>query len=232
NDVNHGQEGYMRLKPGTTLSRAQAEMQTVMDGLAKEFPASDRNRIYVSRPLVEAIVGDLKPILLIVMSATGLLLLLACVNAPSLLPAGGAARAREMAVRVSLGAGRGRIVRQLLTESILLATAGAVLGVAVAYAGVRALLALGASRLPRLESVAFDGKVLLFALVALAITGLVVGFAPAIRLARTDVRTLLNETGRSNSGGRTTARWLSVMTIAEIALAIMLVAGAGWLVRT
>jgi predicted permease len=120
----------------------------------------------------------------------------------------------------------------LLTESVLLSTAGAVLGVAVAYAGVRALLALGASRLPRLESVTFDARVLLFALAALVITGLVVGFAPAIRLARTDVRTLLNETGRSNSGGRATARWLSAMTVAEIALAIMLVAGAGWLVRT
>ena len=166
------------------------------------------------------------------MSATGLLLLLACVNVTNLLLARGSARAREMAVRVSLGAQRGRIVRQLLTESVLLSTAGAVLGVAVAYAGVRALLALGASRLPRLESVTFDARVLLFALAALVITGLVVGFAPAIRLARTDVRTLLNETGRSNSGGRATARWLSVMTVAEIALAIMLVAGAGWLVRT
>ena len=232
NDVNHGQEAFMRLKPGTTLTRAQSEMQTVMDGLAREFPASDRNRIYVPKPLVEAIVGDLKPILLIVMSATALLLLLACVNVTNLLLARGSARAREMAVRVSLGAGRGRIVRQLLTESVLLATAGAVLGVAVAYAGVRALLALGASRLPRLESVTFDAKVLIFALAALVITGLIVGFAPAIRLARTDVRTLLNETGRSTSGGRATARWLSVMTVVEIALAIMLVAGAGWLVRT
>jgi predicted permease len=232
NDVNHGQEGFMRLKPGTTLARAKSEMQTVMDGLAKEFPASDRNRVYVPKPIVESIVGDLGPILVIVMSATGLLLLLACVNVTNLLLARGSARAREMAVRVSLGAQRGRIVRQLLTESVVLSTAGAVLGVAVAYAGVRALLALGASRLPRLESVTFDARVLLFALAALVITGLVVGFAPAIRLARTDVRTLLNETGRSNSGGRATARWLSAMTVAEIALAIMLVAGAGWLVRT
>ncbi len=221
----------MRLRPGTTIDRAKSEMATVMASLSKDFPASDFNRAYVPRPLVESIVGDLGPILIIVMSATGLLLLLACVNVTNLLLARGSARAREMAVRVSLGAGRGRIVRQLLTESVLLAALGALLGIAVAYAGVRALLALGASKLPRLDAVAFDGKVLLFALGALVVTGLIVGFAPAIRLARTDVRTLLNETGRSNSGGRATARWLGVMTVAEIALAIMLVAGAGWLVR-
>jgi hypothetical protein len=112
-----------------------------------------------------------------------------------------------------------------------LCTAGAVLGGAVAYAGVRALLALGASRLPRLDAVTFDTRVLLFALATLVVSGLLVGFAPALRLAGTDVRTLMNESTRSTTGGRGTARWLSVMTVVEIALAIMLVAGAGWLVR-
>ena len=222
----------MRLKPGATLERANAEMATVMTRhRAATFPASDMNRAYVTKPLVAPIVGDLGPILIIVMSATGLLLLLACVNVTNLLLARGAARAREMAVRVALGAGRGRIVRQLLTESALLSAAGAVLGVALAYVGVRALLALGASKLPRLDAVTFDGRVLLFALGALVVSGLLVGFAPALRLARTDVRTLMNESGRSASGGRGTARWLSAMTVVEIALAIMLVAGAGWLVR-
>jgi predicted permease len=230
-DVNHGFEGFMRLKAGTTIDRARSEMATVMAGLAHDFPASDRNRAYVTRPLVESIVGDLGPILIIVMSATGLLLLLACVNVTNLLLARGAARAREMAVRVALGAGRGRIVRQLLTESTLLSGAGALLGVGGALLGVRALLAIGASKLPRLDAVPFDSRVLLFALGTLVVSGLLVGFAPAIRLARTDVRSLLNENSRSTSGGRTTARWLSAMTVAEIALAIMLVAGAGWLVR-
>ncbi len=122
-------------------------------------------------------------------------------------------------------------MRQLLTESVLLSGAGALLGVLVAYGSVRGLLALGASKLPRLDAVTFDGRVLLFALVALVVSGLLVGFAPAIRLAGTDARTLMNESSRSSSGGRGTARWLSVMTVAEIALAIMLVAGAGWLVR-
>ncbi len=175
--------------------------------------------------------GDLGPILIIVMSATSLLLLLACVNVTNLLLARGAARAREMAVRVALGAGRGRVIRQLLTESALLSAAGAVLGTLVAYGGVRALLAMGASKLPRLDTVTFDARVLLFALAALCVSGILVGFAPALRLAGTDVRAMMSESTRSTSGGRGTARWLSAMTVIEIALAIMLVAGAGWLVR-
>ena len=231
NDVNHGMEGYMRIKRGADYERVKSEMSTVIANVAREFPESARNRVYVTAPLVETIVGDLGPILIIVMSATGLLLLLACVNVTNLLLARGAARAREMAVRVSLGAGGARIVRQLLTESMLLATLGSILGVAVAYLGVRGLLALGASRLPRLDSVSFDGSVLMFTLVTLLVSGLLVGILPALRLARTDVRTLLNESSRSTSSGRSTGRWLSAMTVAEIALAIMLVAGAGWLVR-
>ena len=231
-DVGHGLDGYMRLKPGTTIDRARSEMSGVMAGLARDFPASAKSRVYVVRPLVESIVGDLGPILLVVLSATGLLLILACVNVTNLLLARGAARAREMAVRVALGAGRGRIVRQLLTESVVLATAGAVLGLLVAYLGVQLLLRIGAAKLPRLESVPFDGYVLAFALVALVVSGLLVGFAPALRLARTDVKTLMNESGRSAAGGGPgTTRWLNVMTVAQIALAITLVAGAGWLIR-
>src|SRR5262245_10841190 len=231
-NINHFFDGFMRLKPGVRLERANSEMASVMQGLARDFPASDLNRAYVTKPLVGSVVGDLGPILIIVMSATGLLLLLACVNVANLLLARGAARAREMAVRVSLGAGRGRIVRQLLTESALLCSAGAILGSLFAYIGVRALLTMGASTLPRLDGVAFDQRVLLFVLATLVVSGLLVGFAPAFRLASTDVRTLMNESGRSAAGGgRATSKWLSAMTVVEIALAIVLVAGAGWLVR-
>jgi putative ABC transport system permease protein len=230
-DVGHGLDGYMRVKPGTTVERARSEMAAVMAGLARDFPASAQSRVYVVTPLVTSIVGDLGPILIVVLSATGLLLMLACVNVTNLLLARGAARAREMAVRVALGAGRGRIVRQLLTESIVLATAGALFGLLVAYFGVKLLLRIGAAKLPRLEAVPFDGSVLLFALITLAVSGVLVGFAPALRLARTDVKTLMNESSRSASGGPGTTRWLNVMTVAEIALAITLVAGAGWLIR-
>jgi putative ABC transport system permease protein len=230
-DINHFFDGFMRLKPGATLERANAEMAPIMNGLAREFPQADLNRAYVTKPLVASVVGDLGPILIIVMSATGLLLLLGCVNVANLLLARGAARGREMAVRVAIGAPRGRIVRQLLTESVLLSTIGAALGLLLAFGGVRALLALGASKLPRLDAVTFDARVLIFSLTALVVSGLLVGFAPALRLAATDVRTLMSESTRSATGGRGTARWLSVMTVIEIALAIILVAGAGWLVR-
>jgi putative ABC transport system permease protein len=231
--VNHSFEGFMRLKPGATIERARSEMAGVMASVGRDFPASGGNsRVYVIRPLVESIVGELGPILVVVLSATGVLLVLACVNVTNLLLARGAARAREMAVRVALGASRGRIVRQLLTESILLASLGAIVGVFGAYAFVRVLLTRGASQLPRLDAVSFDSRVLLFALAALIVSGVLVGFAPALRLAATDLNALMNEGGRSGTGGRGTARWLSAMTIVEVALAVTLVAGAGWLVRS
>ncbi len=230
-DIGHNFEGFMRLRPGTTIERAKGEMGTVISGLARDFPAADRSRVYVARPLVEAIVGDLGPILIIVMSATGLLLLLACVNVANLLLARGAARAREMAVRAALGAGWGRLVRQLLTESMVLAAAGTIVGVGIGALGLRALLAIGASKLPRLDAVPFDGRVLLFSLAVLLITGAIIGLAPAVRLMRSDMKSLMNESSRSASAGRGTTRWLMAMTVTEVALAIMLVAGAGWLVR-
>jgi putative ABC transport system permease protein len=230
--VGHSLEGFVRLKPGTSIDRGRSEMAGVMAGVARDFPASAAARAYVVRPLVESIVGELGPILVVVLSATGVLLLLACVNVTNLMIARGAVRAREMAVRVALGAGRARIVRQLLTESLLLATAGTVVGVAAAYLFIRLLLRVGASQLPRLDAVRFDGRVLLFALVTLIVTGALVGFAPALRLAATDVRTLMNESSRSASGGRGTVRWLAAMTIAQLALAVALVAGAGWLIRS
>ncbi len=230
-DIGHNIEGFMRLRQGTTIERAKSEMGNVIGGLARDFPAADLNRVYVSRPLVESIVGDLGPILIIVMSATGLLLLLACVNVANLLLARGAARAREMAVRAALGAGWGRLVRQLLTESLVLATAGTIVGVGIGALGLRALLAVGASKLPRLDAVPFDGRVLVFSLAMLVVTGAVIGLAPAVRLLRSDMKTLMNESSRSSSAGRGTTRWLMAMTVAEVALAIILVAGAGWLVR-
>jgi predicted permease len=230
-DVNHGQEGFMRLRHGTTIERANSGMASVMSGLARDFPGADRNRVYVPKPLVDSIVGDLRPILIIVMSATGLLLLLACVNVANLLLARGAARAREMAVRAALGAGWGRLVRQLLTESMVLAAVGTIAGIVVGALGLRALLAIGASKLPRLEAVPFDARVLAFSLAVLIVTGAIIGLAPAVRLSRSDMKTLMNDSSRSASAGRGTTRWLMAMTVAEVALAIMLLAGAGWLVR-
>jgi predicted permease len=231
-DIGHGLEGYMRVKPGAPIEKVKQEMQAVMDKAISDFPMSGKSRVYIVKPMVDQIVGDLRPILLVVLSAAGVLLLLACVNVTNLLLARGAARAREMAVRVALGANRGRIVRQLLTESLLLATVGAVLGLLLAVAGIRVLLVAGVAKLPRLESIPFDGPVLLFALGTLIISSLIVGFAPALRLSGTDLKTLMNEQSRSTSGGRAVGHWLSALMLAEIALSVILVAGAGWLIRS
>ena len=231
-DVGHGLAAVLRVKPGTSVDRLRSEMAVVMAGLARDFPLSDAGREFVPQPLVNSIVGDLGPTLLIVFASTTLLLLLACVNVTNLLLGRGAARAREIAVRTALGANRSRIIRQLLTESFLVTVLGAIAGLGFAFAGVRMLQTLGASKLPRLESVPFDAHVLGFAALVLLASGVMLGVAPAIRLARTDLKTLMNESGRSTIGGRGTAQMMGVMTVAEVALALMLVAAAGWLVQS
>jgi putative ABC transport system permease protein len=231
--TGHGFDGFVRIKPGTRLERLQSEMAGVMAGIARDYGMLGKNRRYDLRPLVTAMVGDLGSTLVVVLAAAVLLLLLACVNVTNLMLARGSVRAREIAVRVALGAGRGRIVRQLLTESLVLSTAGTVVGLAIAYIGVRVLLAFGASELPRLDDVPFvDVRVLGFAFGGLVVTAFLVGFAPALRLAGTSLRTLMNESGRSSTGGGAAHRTLKTMIVAEIALAITLVAGAGWLVRS
>ena len=231
-DVGHAFDAIVRVKPGTTLQRLRSELAATMIGLARDFPVSDAGREFIAQPLVAFIVGDLGPTLLIVFGATALLLLLACVNVANLMLGRGASRSREIAVRAALGASRARIVRQLLTESFVVAFLGAIAGLFLAFAGVRALQAFGASKLPRLESVPFDGHVLGFASLVLLVSGVILGLAPAIRLAGTDLKTLMNESGRSTTGGRGTSRLMGAMTIAEVALALMLVAGAAWLVQS
>jgi putative ABC transport system permease protein len=229
---SHNLDVYLRMKPGTRLERMQTELANVIGILARQFPSMADKRVFTSHTLVQSIVGDLSATLIIVLAASTLLLVLACVNVTNLLLARGAVRTREIAVRVALGAGRGRIVRQLLTESVVLASAGTVAGLALAYASVKLLLAFGASDLPRLDTVPFDAVVLLFAVVVTLVCGLLVGCAPALRLAGADISRLMNDGGRGASGGRSQHRLLGSMIVSEIALAIVLVAGAGWLVRS
>jgi putative ABC transport system permease protein len=227
----HGFDVILRTRPGTDLEGLRERADVLLAELSRTSP-TDVGRRFVMRPLTTAIVGDLGPMLLIVLGATALLLLLACVNVMNLLLARGAVRTRELAVRTVLGAGRGRLVRQMLTEAIVLAAAGGLIGVGLAYAGVRLLLVLGASKLPRLTTVSFDLHVLLFAFAALLFSALVMGLAPAWRLARVDARTLLNEGGRSSTPGRHALRSMSALIVAEITLAIVLTAGAGWLIQS
>ena len=229
--VNHNYNVVARLKPGATIAQVLSAGNVAMQELGKTVPSAE-GRDWVIQPLLTAVVGDLRPVLLIALGATALLLALACVNVTNLLLARGVARTREMALRTALGAGRAQIIRQLLIESMFLAAIGAILGFALAAAAVRLLLALGASSLPRLQTIPVDGTVLLFGLLVLTASGLLMGIMPALRLARADLRTLLNESTRNTSSGVTTSRTMSALAIAEIALAVMIVAGAAWLVQS
>lgn len=230
--TGHGFMGYLRVKPGTPPDRLRDQMAGVMVGLSRDYGAAVAGRRYEVRSLASAIVGDLESILVVVLAGAVLLLAMACVNVTNLLLARGAMRVREMAVRVALGASRIRVVRQLLTESLVLSAAGTLVGLLLAYLGTRLLLVLGASELPRLERVSFDVQVLAFALATMLATTLLVGFAPALRLAGTNLRTLTNEGGRSATSGGSAHHLLKTLVVAEIVLAMTLVAGAGWLVRS
>lgn len=228
---SHGFAGILRLQPRTQIEALRSAARAAMANVARTSP-TDTGREYVMTPLLDSIVGSLGPTLLIVLGATALLLLLACVNVTDLLLARGAARTRELAIRAALGASRGRLIRQMLTEALVLAFAGAIFGFGLAYAGIRLLLALGASKLPRLATVVLDRRLLLFAIAVLMFSSLAMGLAPAIRLARADVRSLLNESGRSSTPGRSASGSMSALIVVEIALAIVLAAGAGWLVQS
>lgn len=227
----HNYDTILRLGPGATIGELRAAAAAKMAVLAQTEP-SDAAREYVIRPLVSYMVGDLATMLLIVLGATALLLILASVNVANLLLARGMARAREIAIRAALGASRARIVRQMLVESGMLAAAGVIAGVLLAMAMVRVMLSLGASSLPRLQTVPFDARVLLFAAAVLVCSVILMGIAPAWRLSRTDIRALLNESGRSATTGRGTSRMMGGLIVGEIALALALVAGAGWLVQS
>jgi putative ABC transport system permease protein len=223
--------GYLRTQPGVTREALATELDAVALGMLDRFPMYE-GRTFATIPLNESIVGDLGPILLIVLAGAILLLVLGCVNVATLLLARATGQTKELAVRAALGADRSRILGQIMTESFLLAAGGTLLGLGLAYAGIRLLLAYGGAELPRLDSVPFDARVLLFTAVVLLLATLLVGALPALRLSTPNLRELLSESGRSATGGRRSRHLLGGLVIAEISLAIMLVAGAGWLVRS
>jgi len=222
-DTGHGLDGYLRMPPGMPPAVLRSRLGVVAQGLGLAF---------VIEPFVKAMVGDLRPVLMIVFSATALLFILACVNVANLLLARASLRSREVAVRAAAGASRTRIVRQLLTESAVLATMGTVAGLAVGYGAVRALLRYGASQLPRLEVVPFDTPVLLFAIGMLVLCAVGVGLAPVLQLAGSGIEERLRERARTAGGTRSTYRALRMMLAAEVAVAVTIVAGTGLLVRS
>ncbi|HXW57324.1 MAG TPA: ABC transporter permease [Candidatus Cybelea sp.] len=221
---------FARLKPGVTVAQAQAEMDAINHGLAEKYSADSGLGVKVVGWRRE-VGSEVRPALLILLGAISLVLLIACANVANLLLARGAMRQREAALRQALGAGRARLIRQFLTESMLLAVFGGAIGLLLAYAGVDLFIRL-APDIPRLNETTIDPHVLIFSAVLTLGTALIFGIGPALAGSRTDLQDSLKEAGSRLTIGSTRARARSVLVVAEIALALMLLAGAGLLVRS
>jgi predicted permease len=223
-----------RIRSDKGIDQARADLETIAARFRAQFP----DRYTASRwklvlvPLHDQMVGDVRPALLLLLGAVALVLVIACVNIANLLLTRGAVRQRELAMRGALGAGRGRLVRQLLTESLLLSLAGGALGVLLAWWGVHTLVRLDPGNIPRLDGVHIDGEVLLFSLGVAAATGLVFGLMPALHLSRLDLRAVLQSSGHGSTVGRGYRRFRNALVMAEVAMAFIVLVQAGLLVRS
>ena len=227
----HFMHTYWRLKPAATLAQAQAEITESDHRLAEDFPDTERERGTVLMPLHEFLVGNVRPALLILFGAVGLVLLIACANFAMLLMARAVARQRELMIRASLGAGNGRLIRQRLTESTLLALLGGAAGLVAATAGTTLLLALKPAELRRLDAIPMDVRVFLFVFVISLLTGLLFGLLPAWSASRGDIAEALRENQRTTATGVSRSPLRSFLVTGELALALILLAGAGLLIK-
>jgi len=238
-DQGHYLRATARLKPGVTLVQAQAAMKHAADQFNRKFPNSPvmgPGASFTAIPLRDSVIGDVRFGLLLLFGAVGFVLLIACANVASLLMARATIRRREIAIRSALGAGRSRLMWQLLTESLLLSLAGGVLGLGLGYVGVRALLAINPSDLPRVgeqgAAVALDWRVLVFTLVAAILTGILFGLVPALSTSQSGISNTLRESGARSGTGLRHNKARTVLVITEMALALVLLVGAALLIRT
>jgi predicted permease len=225
-----GIHGIARLKPGVTIEQARADMQGVTNNLAKIYPQWDQGTGATILPLKEALVGSVRQFLLLLLGAVGLVLLIACVNVANLLLARGTSRNREMAVRAALGAGTPRLIRQMLTESVLLALGGGAFGLLLAVAGTKITLASLPADLPRTHYVGMDAHVLWFTALLSFFAGILFGIIPAVRTARRNFQETLKEGSRGSVGSRQRAQ--GALVAVQMAMALVLLIGAGLLLRS
>jgi predicted permease len=228
--ISMGMNSIGRLKPGVTIDQARAEMSRIAENLAVAYPEADKGSGVSLIPLKTDVVGNVKGILLVLLGAVSFVLLIACANVANLLLARSTGRAREFAIRAALGASPARVIRQLLTESLLLGIAGGCIGLLLAKLGVRLLVAALSNSLPRVEEIALDGHVLMYTLGLSVLTGVVFGLIPALKTLSLHTQETLTEGGRGSSGAR--HRTQSAFIVVEMAMAVVLLIGAGLMIRT
>ena len=225
----HYFQAVARLRPGVTPEQARADLAALADDQARRFPESNGGRGAAVQPLHEKIVGDVRGALLMLLGAVGLVLLIACANVASLLLARASGRQREIAIRAALGAGRGRLIRQLITESLLLGAFGGAAGLLAGGWAIALLLAVMPDGIPRIAQIGLDGRLAALAILVSFVSASLFGLVPALQASRTDASLVLREADRASTGGRHRARTRAVLVVGEIALTVVLLVSAGLL---